>query len=73
MEATLAVVLFALVIVGNLTDADARIKGAVGNWIGDVNRPWSRCCNKDARTAAPPAGYDGMNPYNLAAFSQTTL
>ncbi len=38
MEATLAVVLFALVVVGNLTDADARIKGAVGAVIGDVNR-----------------------------------
>lgn len=37
MEATLAVVLFALVIVGNLTDADALIKGAVGNLIGDFN------------------------------------
>jgi len=38
MEATLAVVLLALVIVGGLTEADARIKGAVGELIGDFNR-----------------------------------
>jgi len=38
MEATLAVVLLAMVVLGGLTDADARIKGAVGELIGDFNR-----------------------------------
>ena len=37
MEATLAVVLLALVVLGGLTDADAHIKGAVGALIGDIN------------------------------------
>jgi len=38
MEATLAVVLLAMVVLGGLTDADAHIKGAVGELIGDFNR-----------------------------------
>ncbi len=37
MEATLAVVLFALVIFGSLTDADAHIKDAVADLIGSFN------------------------------------
>ena len=38
MEATLAVVLFGLVIFGGLTDADAHIRGTVGALIGDFNK-----------------------------------
>jgi hypothetical protein len=38
MEATLAVVLLALVVLGALTDADAHIKGAVSDLIGDFNK-----------------------------------